>query len=140
MVDARGRVMTQADTSEKYKNEIIDFSKAGKKKRKFTAIRCIRIRRHCFPQFRFQIRRQKEKEFCLREASHPPTSRRQAANSIPDVQNAWNAAKHRRRSGMKWMTDITYIVIFMIKKEGNSRNETFYQCRYRGLCRSGTDR
>ena len=31
MVDARGRVMTQADTSEKYKNEIIDFSKAGKK-------------------------------------------------------------------------------------------------------------
>ena len=32
MVDARGRVMTQADTSEKYKNEIIDFSKAGKKK------------------------------------------------------------------------------------------------------------
>ena len=72
--------------------------------------------------------------------SHPPTSRRQAANSIPDVQNAWNAAKHRRRSGMKWMTDITYIVIFMIKKEGNSRNETFYQCRYRGLCRSGTDR
>ena len=36
--------------------------------------------------------------------------------------------------------DITYIVIFMIKKEGNSRNETFYQCRYRGLCRSGTDR
>lgn len=82
----------------------------------------------------------KKKEFCLREASHPPTSRRQAANSIPDVQNAWNAAKHRRRSGMKWMTDITYIVIFMIKKEGNSRNETFYQCRYRGLCRSGTDR
>ena len=67
----------------------------------------------------------KEKEFCLREASHPPTSRRQAANSIPDVQNAWNAAKHRRRSGMKWMTDITYIVIFMIKKEGNSRNEAF---------------
>ena len=48
--------------------------------------------------------------------------------------------KHRRRSGMKWMTDITYIVIFMIKKEGNSRNEAFYQCRYRGLCRSGTDR
>ena len=41
---------------------------------------------------------------------------------------------------MKWMTDITYIVIFMIKKEGNSRNEAFYQCRYRGLCRSGTDR
>ena len=82
----------------------------------------------------------KKKEFCLREASHPPTSRRQAANSIPDVQNAWNAAKHRRRSGMKWMTDITYIVIFMIKKEGNSRNEAFYQCRYRGLCRSGTDR
>lgn len=34
MVDARGRVMTQADTSEKYKNEIIDFSKAGKKKEK----------------------------------------------------------------------------------------------------------
>ena len=112
----------------------------SEKKRKFTAIRCIRIRRHCFPQFRFRIRRQKEKEFCLREASHPPTSRRQAANSIPDVQNAWNAAKHRRRSGMKWMTDITYIVIFMIKKEGNSRNEAFYQCRYRGLCRSGTDR
>ena len=83
---------------------------------------------------------EKEKEFCLREASHPPTSRRQAANSIPDVQNAWNAAKHRHRSGMKWMTDITYIVIFMIKKEGNSRNEAFYQCRYRGLCRSGTDR
>ena len=26
--------MTQADTSEKYKNEIIDFSKAGKKKEK----------------------------------------------------------------------------------------------------------
>ena len=24
--------------------------------------------------------------------------------------------KHRRRSGMKWMTDITYIVIFMIKE------------------------
>ena len=54
--------------------------------------------------------------------------------------NAWNAAKHRRRSGMKWMTDIMYIVIFMIKKEGNSRNEAFYQCRHRGLCRSGTDR
>lgn len=34
MVDARGRVMTQADTSEKYKNEIIDFSKAGEKKEK----------------------------------------------------------------------------------------------------------
>ena len=34
MVDARGCVMTQADTSEKYKNEIIDFSKAGKKKEK----------------------------------------------------------------------------------------------------------
>ena len=34
MVDARGRVMTQADTSEKYKNEIIDFSKAVKKKEK----------------------------------------------------------------------------------------------------------
>ena len=83
---------------------------------------------------------EKEKEFCLREVFRPPTSRRQAANSIPDVQNAWNAAKHRRRSGMKWMTDITYIVIFMIKKEGNSRNEAFYQCRYRGLCRSGTDR
>lgn len=48
--------------------------------------------------------------------------------------------KTQRRSGMKWMTDITYIVIFMIKKEGNSRNEAFYQCRYRGLCRSGTDR
>lgn len=30
--------------------------------------------------------------------------------------------------------------LFMIKKEGNSRNEAFYQCRYRGLCRSGTDR
>ena len=82
----------------------------------------------------------KRERILLREASHPPTSRRQAANSIPDVQNAWNAAKHRRRSGMKWMTDITYIVIFMIKKEGNSRNEAFYQCRYRGLCRSGTDR
>ena len=40
----------------------------------------------------------------------------------------------------KWMTDIMYIVIFMIKKEGNSRNEAFYQCRHRGLCRSGTDR
>lgn len=26
--------MTQADTSEKYKNEIIDFSKAGEKKEK----------------------------------------------------------------------------------------------------------
>ena len=26
------------------------------------------------------------------------------------------------------------------KKEGNSRNEAFYQCRHRGLCRSGTDR
>ena len=36
MVDARGRVMTQADTSEKYKNEIIDFSKAGKKKKNAT--------------------------------------------------------------------------------------------------------
>lgn len=48
--------------------------------------------------------------------------------------------KTQRRSDMKWMTDITYIVIFMIKKEGNSRNEAFYQCRYRGLCRSGTDR
>ena len=82
----------------------------------------------------------KRERILLEEASHPPTSRRQAANSIPDVQNAWNAAKHRRRSGMKWMTDITYIVIFMIKKEGNSRNEAFYQCRYRGLCRSGTDR
>ena len=48
--------------------------------------------------------------------------------------------KTQRRSGMKWMTDIMYIVIFMIKKEGNSRNEAFYQCRHRGLCRSGTDR
>ena len=28
--------MTQADTSEKYKNEIIDFSKAGKKKKNAT--------------------------------------------------------------------------------------------------------
>ena len=73
-------------------------------------------------------------------SADPPTSRRQAANSIPDVQNAWNAAKHRRRSGMKWMTDITYIVIFMIKKEGNSRNEAFYQCRHRRMCRGGTDR
>lgn len=36
MVDARYRVMTQADTSEKYKNEIIDFSKAGKKKKNAT--------------------------------------------------------------------------------------------------------
>ena len=35
---------------------------------------------------------------------------------------------------MKWMTDITYIVIFMIKKEG-TRNEAFIGCGHRGLCR-----
>lgn len=30
------------------------------------------------------------------------------------------------------MTDITYIVIFMIKKEGNSRNETFISADIEG--------
>lgn len=33
MVDARGRVMTQADTSEKYKNEIIDFPKRERRRK-----------------------------------------------------------------------------------------------------------
>lgn len=43
MVDARGRVMTQADTSEKYKNEIIDFSKAGEKKEKNATVYSLQL-------------------------------------------------------------------------------------------------
>ena len=33
-----------------------------------------------------------------------------------------------------------YVYCHLYDKEGNSRNEAFYQCRHRGLCRSGTDR
>ena len=33
-----------------------------------------------------------------------------------------------------------YVYCHLYDKEGNSRNEAFYQCRHRRMCRSGTDR
>ena len=72
-----------------------------------------------------------------------PTAKRERIlleGSIPSAHKPPTGCKFHTRCPKCMETDITYIVIFMIKKEGNSRNEAFYQCRYRGLCRSGTDR